>query len=414
MSISNIEVLRSLPFLKDARADVVKGLANVAIERIFQPGQIIFQEGTEGRELYLIVNGLVEVIKGYGDNEMVLAKRGPGEFFGEMSLIEASPRFATIRALEVTWLLELSEQNLRHVLLQQPLILYEMVREISSRLREADLQMITDLQRKNLDLARAYRELQEAQTAIIEKERLERELELARELQQSILPDKFPDLSGFSCAARSRNARQVGGDFYDIILLDRERVGLIMADVSDKGMPAALYMALTRSLIQVEAKRTSSPVKVLSNVHRLLLEMSRADMFVTVFYGVLDLTQSKLRYTRAGHDRPLLFSPETGECRFLMGKGTALGFTEEVSLEEVEVDIRPGDFLLLYTDGVTDANSQEGEFFGIERLRQTVSTAEMLSASDMCDHIFEQIDRFQAEVLQHDDMALLVVKAHGI
>jgi serine phosphatase RsbU (regulator of sigma subunit) len=413
MTIVSIEVLRSLTFLKEANTDIIEGLVEAAVERSFQPGQIIFQEGSTGRELYLIVEGTIEVVKGHGADEMVLARHGPGDFFGEMSFIEDNPRFATIRALEPTRLLEFSEQNLRSVLLRQPQLLYGMVQELSARLRRADMQMIADLQRKNRDLTQAYRELQEAQAALVEKERLECELELARELQQSILPHEFPDLKEFSFAARSRPARQVGGDFYDVIPLSGGRVGLIMADVSDKGMSAALYMALTRSLIHAEAKRSSSPRKVLLSVHRLLLDMSQADMFVTVFYGVLDPAQSNLRYARAGHDRPLLFSPTTGEWRFLTGKGTALGFVEEVSLEEVGVDLRPGDLLIFYTDGITDANSPAGEFFGSERLRKTVCAAGGLGADDMCDHIFEHVDQFQTGAVQHDDMALLVVKANA-
>jgi len=413
MTIVSIEVLRSLTFLKEASTDTIEGLVEAAVERSFQQGQIIFQEGSTGRELYLIVEGIIEVVKGHGADEMVLARHGPGDFFGEMSFIEDNPRFATIRALEPTRLLEFSEQNLRSVLLRQPQLLYGMVQELSARLRRADMQMIADLQRKNRDLTQAYRELQEAQAALVEKERLECELELARELQQSILPHEFPDLKEFSFAARSRPARQVGGDFYDVIPLSGGRVGLIMADVSDKGMSAALYMALTRSLIHAEAKRSSSPRKVLLSVHRLLLDMSQADMFVTVFYGVLDPAQSNLRYTRAGHDRPLLFSPTTGEWRFLTGKGTVLGFVEEVSLEEVSVDLRPGDLLIFYTDGITDANSPAGEFFGSERLRKTVCAAGGLGADDMCDHIFEHVDQFQTGAVQHDDMALLVVKANA-
>jgi serine phosphatase RsbU (regulator of sigma subunit) len=413
MTIVSIEVLRSLTFLKEANTDIIEGLVEAAVERSFQSGQIIFQEGSTGRELYLIVEGTIEVVKGHGADEMVLARHGPGDFFGEMSFIEDNPRFATIRALEPTRLLEFSEQNLRSVLLRQPQLLYGMVQELSARLRRADMQMIADLQRKNRDLTQAYRELQEAQAALVEKERLECELELARELQQSILPHEFPDLKEFSFAARSRPARQVGGDFYDVIPLSGGRVGLIMADVSDKGMSAALYMALTRSLIHAEAKRSSSPRKVLLSVHRLLLDMSQADMFVTVFYGVLDPAQSNLRYARAGHDRPLLFSPTTGEWRFLTGKGTALGFVEEVSLEEVGVDLRPGDLLIFYTDGITDANSPAGEFFGSERLRKTVCAAGGLGADDMCDHIFEHVDQFQTGAVQHDDMALLVVKANA-
>ena len=412
-TIVDIELLRSLPFLKEARMDVIEGLAKVAIEKSFQPGQTIFQEGSTGREMCVIVEGLVEVVKGHGADEMVLAQRGLGDFFGEMSLIEAGPRFATIRTLEPTRLLEFSEQSLRPVLLRQPLLLYEIVRELSARVRKADLQMIADLQRKNRDLAQAYRELQEAQIALVEKERLERELELASELQQSILPHEFPDLPGFSCKARSQPARQVGGDFYDIIPLGRGRVGLIIADVSDKGMSAALYMALTRSLIHVEAKRSSSPQEVLLSVNRLLLEMTKTDTFVSVFYGVLDTDHSTLRYARAGHDLPLLFSATTGECRTLTGKGTVLGFIEEVDLEEVDVGLGPSDLLVLYTDGITEARSLTGEFFGEERLRKLVNDVGGLGAGDMCDHIFEHVNHFQMGAVQHDDMALLVVKAHA-
>ena len=120
MTIVNIEVLRSLTFLKEANTDIIEGLVKAAVEKNFQPGQIIFQEGSTGRELYLIVEGTIEVVKGHGADEMILARHGPGDFFGEMSFIEDNPRFATIRALEPTRLLEFSEQNLRSVLLRQP------------------------------------------------------------------------------------------------------------------------------------------------------------------------------------------------------------------------------------------------------------------------------------------------------
>jgi sigma-B regulation protein RsbU (phosphoserine phosphatase) len=413
MSTADIEFLRNLSFLAGARPDVLDGLARMAVERNLQPGQVILQEGSTGHELYVIVEGLVEVVKGHGAEELLLAKRGPGEFIGEMALIEAKPRFATVRALEPTRLLEFTEEQLRFVLDQQPLLLYQSVRTLTARLREADQKMITDLQRKNLELARAYRELQEAQAALLEKERLEHELELARELQQSILPQEFPDLPGFSCAARSRPAWQVGGDFYDVIPLSKGRVGLVIADVSDKGMAAALYMALSRSLIHAEAKRSSSPRRVLLSVHQLLLEMSHADTFVTAFYGVLDPAEGTLLYARAGHDRPLLFSPSTGECRFLAADGMLLGCFERASLEEISVDLRAGDLLVLYSDGITDANSPAGEFFGTERLRETVCAAGGLSAQGMCNHIFEHVDRFQGGAMQYDDMALLVVKANA-
>jgi sigma-B regulation protein RsbU (phosphoserine phosphatase) len=346
---------------------------------------------------------------------VVLAERGPGDFFGEMGIIEDRPRFATIRAVKPTCLLEISEPDLRAVLARRPVLLYEAARVLSSRLREADLQMISDLQRNNRELAQALRQLREAQAALVEKERLDHELELAHGLQQSILPQAFPELSGASFGADNRPARQVGGDFYDVIPLSGERIGLVMADVSDKGMAAALYMALTRSLIRAEARHHASPRQVLLSTHRLLLEMTQdnmtqASMFVTVFYGVLELGSGTLRYVRAGHDCPLLFDPHSGECRTLTGRGIVLGCVDQVDLEEVSVDLQPGELLVLYTDGITNANSTAGEFFGMERLRETVCATGDLSPQNVCGLVIERVDRFQAGAVQYDDMALLAVR----
>jgi sigma-B regulation protein RsbU (phosphoserine phosphatase) len=405
-----IEILRKLTFLEGARLDVVEHLAEEAVEKAFQPGEVVLVEGSTGREMYLIIEGTVEVVKGHGAGEMLLGKRDPGAFVGEMALVEERPRFATVRALEPTRLLEFSEYTMRSALAQQPELLYRTLRVLSARLREADLQMIADLRQKNRELAQAYRELQEAQAALVEKERLERELELAREMQQSILPDEFPQLPGFDGKARSRPARKVGGDFYDVILLDKDRVGLVMADVSDKGMPAALFMALTHSLIRAEARRHPSPEQVVRNVNRLLLEMNRSGEFVTVFYGVLDVAHRTLCFVRAGHDRPLVYSPHSGECRFLEGDGMLLGLFDPVRLEEVCLELQPGDVLVLYTDGVTDAQSPDGQFFGKERLQQAVCAAGDKSAPELCDFVFRCVDQFQAGAEQYDDTALLVAR----
>jgi serine phosphatase RsbU (regulator of sigma subunit) len=256
--------------------------------------------------MYLILDGEVEVTKGQGSDRLLLAERGAGELVGEMALIDASGRSATVRATKPTLTLAFSEEDWRRIWIREPQLLFPMVQSLTSRLRSADLQMIEDLTRKNEELARAYSELKAAQTALVEKERLERELELARQLQQSMLPRRFPTIPGYSVAARSLPARQVGGDFYDVIAVSPRRVVVVMADVSDKGMPAALYMALTRSLIRAEAKRSKSPREVLLRTHRLLTEISQSGMFFTAFCGVLDPLTGVMTFARAGHDRPLL------------------------------------------------------------------------------------------------------------
>lgn len=407
---AEVEILSRSPFLSGVRPEVLSRLAQAAVERHFAPGEAILQEGDLGRTILVIMDGQVEVIKGSGAEAMKLSERGPGEVFGEMAFFEAQPRFATVRAIDPVRILEISEDGLRGALAEQPELLFHTTQIVSARLRAAQQQMIADLQRKNRELQQAYEELKQAQAALIVKERLERELELAREIQANFLQTEFPHLPGFICAARSRPARQVGGDFYDMIPLDPRRVGLVMADVSDKGIPAALFMALSRSLIRAEARRDPSPRQVLLTVNRLLQEMSQADMFVTVFYGVLDLEQGNLRYARAGHDRPLVYCTRTGECRFLQAKGIMLGILEDIDLEEAQDILEPGDRLVLYTDGVTDANSPAGEFFSAQRLQDVVCQAHAAGPQALCDYIFARLDEFQAGATQYDDMAVLVAQ----
>jgi phosphoserine phosphatase RsbU/P len=406
-------VLSKLPFLADARPEIIQRLVDTANERRFAPGQIILEEGAIGREMMVILEGQVEVLKGQGSEEIFLASRGAGEIFGEMAFIEALPRFATIRAMEPTLVLEFSESDLRAALILQPELLFYTTQLLSSRLRQAELQLIADLQQKNRELLIAYQELQQAQAALIDKERMEHEMQLARDLQKSILPEEFPRLPGFDCAAHSVPARQVGGDFYDIFMLDKHCVGLVIADVSDKGMPAALYMALSRSLIRAEARRKESPREVLLNVHRLLLEITQSNMFVTVFYGVLDVDKHKLTYVRAGHDLPLLVRPAQDECTFLRAKGTLLGMNIPITLEEVQIDLQVGDFLVLYTDGVTDANSPSGELFGADRLRESMCALTDATAQEVCDMIFKRVEQFQTSASQYDDITAAVVHLCG-
>jgi len=401
-----IELVQELDFLQGARPDVVRRLVDDAVERRFLPGSVILEEGAPGREIYLVVEGAVEILK--GQDGMLLGQRHAGELVGEMAFLEDRPRSATVRAVAPALLLEFSETKLREALADQPELLYRTVAALSARLRESDQHMIADLRRKNQELAQAYRELQEAQAALVEKERIEREMELAREIQQRLLPETFPQLAGFDCAAASRPARHVGGDFFDVIPLGNERVGLVMADVSGKGMPAALFMALTRSLMRAEALRSGSPKETLLRVNRLLLEMSRTELFVTVLYGVLDVAARTFCYARAGHERALHHSPSADECRFLEGDGMFLGMVEQVVLEELCLDLHPGDRIALFSDGITDANSADGELFGHERLAAAVAEAGKWTAQAVTDSVFQRVDAFQAGAQQFDDMALLV------
>jgi sigma-B regulation protein RsbU (phosphoserine phosphatase) len=405
-----IEVVQGLDFMKGAEPEIVRRLVDGAVERRFSPGDVILEDGELGREIYLIVEGAVEIVKGQGKAEARLGQRGPGELVGEMAFLDHQPRSATVRALAPTLALEFSEAELREALAEQPTLLYRTVATLSARLRESDQRLIADLMRKNESLALAYRELQEAQAALVENERLKHEMELACEIQRRLLPESFPQLAGFDCAASSQPARQVGGDFYDVIPLGNERVGLVMADVSGKGMPAALFMALTRSLMRAEAQRCASPREALLQVHKLLLEISRTELFVTVLYGVLDLAERTFCYARAGHERPVYHRPSSGECRFLDGDGMFLGILDPIFIEEMCLDLLPGDRLVLFSDGLTDANSADGQLFGRQRLLATVAESGHSTAQGLCDGILRRVKTFQAGSEQFDDMAILVAR----
>lgn len=253
-------------------------------------------------------------------------------------------------------------------------------------------------------------QLEAAQAELVKKERLEHELELARQVQQSVLPRVFPDVPGYAFAARNRPARQVGGDFYDLFSLDEDHLGIVIADVSDKGMPAALYMALTRSLLLAEARRAMSPRTALAQVNRLLIELGRPNMFVTVFYGVLQASTGQLTYVRAGHDRPLLL--HDGSARLLTGAGAALGILgpDQLRLSAEQAVLGPGDRLVLYTDGLTDVIRPDGQLYDLARFRELVLSHRALGAEAFCDAVLADLAAYQDGAEQYDDMTMLVVE----
>ncbi|HZD55119.1 MAG TPA: SpoIIE family protein phosphatase, partial [Anaerolineales bacterium] len=255
-------------------------------------------------------------------------------------------------------------------------------------------------------------QLEAAQVELAKKERLEREMELAHEVQQSVLPHTFPQIAGFRFAAQNIPARHVGGDFYDVIHLDEEHFGIAIADVSDKGMPAALYMALTRSLLLAEARRARSPRHVLTSVNQLLLEIGQQNMFVTAFYGVVNKETRRLIYARAGHDPPFLL--RQGSVHQLGGQGTLLGILDpnEFQLSDEQVILSPGDRLVLYSDGMADIMDSNQERFNRERFLSLVQSYAGHSPDQMCAKIFAHLMRYRGNAEQYDDMTLLVVEVN--
>jgi phosphoserine phosphatase RsbU/P len=206
------------------------------------------------------------------------------------------------------------------------------------------------------------------QHELVARERLEREFQLAREIQRTFLPHEIPSLQGWELDTRWRTAREVGGDFYDFIHLPGDRLGLVIADVADKGMPAALFMTLMRTLVRATAAEISSPAEVLQRVNDVLLPDAQQGMFVTIFYGVLSTHNGELVYANAGHNPPLLARATTGKIGRLKRSGMALGVEENTPIGERKIRMKSGDFLLLYTDGLTESFASNGEMYEEGRL----------------------------------------------
>jgi serine phosphatase RsbU (regulator of sigma subunit) len=404
--IAQVPLFTSLP--KSEHKVLAKTLQSVTIPE----DEVLFQEGDIGDRFYVVLEGKIEIVKGFGSQDaQSLAFRGPGEFIGEMSLFNREGRrTATVISREPAWLLEMTRADFDQLLNRQPMLAYEMVRVLSMRLTAAHNSHIQDLHEKNLQLREAYEALKAAQAQIIEKEKLERELQLAHEIQMNLLPKSFPSLEGFDFGGKLVPARAVGGDMYDLLPLHRDRVGIVVGDVTDKGVPAAMVMAQTHALLRAEAHRSRSPAKALERVNQHLLEVGRSGLFVTMLYGVLDRTVNEFSYARAGHELPIL-TTSAGAVRVAeKGLGQPLGILPKPQLDVNKLTIPKGSTLLLYTDGVTDVIDEEQPSKRLDWLKSTLRSCRGESAQYTCEHFLHAVKEIQGEGPQLDDVTLVAVR----
>jgi sigma-B regulation protein RsbU (phosphoserine phosphatase) len=271
---------------------------------------------------------------------------------------------------------------------------------------QADLELLTAIASSAaiaIENARLYQ-------VAVEKGRLERELQVAREVQASFLPRETPQVPGWEFVARWQPAREVAGDYYDFILLDGEQLGLVIADVSDKGMPAALFMALTRSIVRASVGRAPSPADGIAHANRLICADSTRGMFVTLFYALLNPPTGEITYVNAGHNPPLLCRTDQDQLTKLARTGMALGVVEDASFEQHTLRLNPGDFILFYTDGVTDATDVHLQDFGMERLQRVLLEYRHAPAADVMAALEQAIRDFAGSTAPFDDMAVVVIK----
>jgi len=246
----------------------------------------------------------------------------------------------------------------------------------------------------------------------VEKGRLERELQMAQDIQRTLLPKVMPKVAGYEVTARWRAAREVAGDFYDVFPLEENNLGVVVADVSDKGAPAAMFMAVSRTMIRSHAHATNSPVETLARTNDLILEDADSGMFVTAFHSVFK-PDGDCTHVNAGHNPPIIFRKATETVEFLPRGGRAIGWFPNNPLKAVDLKLEPGDMIIYYTDGLTEAESVTKDFFGEERLCNIILKSHDKPLEVLGDQIIRQVDLFTVGAPPFDDLTLLIVRYTG-
>jgi sigma-B regulation protein RsbU (phosphoserine phosphatase) len=268
-----------------------------------------------------------------------------------------------------------------------------------------------DLARSFNTMAGALREnIENLKRTTAEKERYAKELEIARSIQTSFLPEKMPEIPGFDISAVMIPAMEVGGDFYDFVPVRDGRWAFVIADVSGKGVSAALFMAMSRTLIRAGLESATDTSAALSTANLMIARNSPSSMFVTVFSAVLDPVSLTLACTNAGHNPPLVVRGDSGDTVFLQEHGVAMGIIPDMMGTPEYVQLKPGDLFIMYTDGVTEAFDARYTAFGEDRLVQAAKKSRALSAGEVRDRIIAEIREFTGPVPQSDDITLVVIR----
>ena len=272
-----------------------------------------------------------------------------------------------------------------------------------------DRKLLNDLATQTAPAVQVAQLVRQQQRQAQERERIEQELRVARLIQQTLLPKEVPDLEGYKLAAYYQPAREVGGDFYDFLKLDDEHLGLVVGDVTDKGVPAAIVMATTRTMLRASAQRLDSPGEVLKRVNDVIVRDIPPNMFITCLYAILNLESGLLRYANAGHDLPYRRrrrSSEAGGAEELRATGMPLGLLPGMSYEEKEIVLDRGDSVLFYSDGLVEAHDPHRQMFGFPRLQGLVGAHP--GGATLVDFLLEELARFVGDSWEQEDDITLV------
>ena len=407
------KIISEIPMFRNLPENEIETLMLDSKEYFFQPGDVLLREGIKNDYFYILLEGQVEIIKSFGtSDERQLGMSSEGSIIGEMSeFSQDGTHTATVRAFTECKLLRVPFAWLDSVLNRHPFLVYDLMRLYISRLENSENLTIKDLREKNQQLIQAYNDLKIAQAAMIEKEKLDEEMRLAAKMQRSILPKKLPTFPSLDFGALMIPAKQVGGDFYDFILLDNQRVGIVIGDVCDKGMPAALLMALTYSSVRMEAFRHDNPGDTLRAVNKHLIQIDCSDMFVTLLYGILDLKTLNFTYARAGHPQPLLLDDHFQSIPIPINYGQAIGIFEDLEVDEGVITLPEGGALLLYSDGLSETLDDLAGTQGLSNMCSTILNNKKLTAQSCCEGLWKTISGSSEVSNIKDDFTVVVIKS---
>jgi serine phosphatase RsbU (regulator of sigma subunit) len=375
---SHQPLIADIPFFSALPQDEIQSVIAAIHLRDLPAETILFREGDAGDRFFILTQGEIEVLKFLETpDERRLSLLGPGDILGEMSLFFPDrQRSASARCLTPVEALEMTHADFEILLQRQPDLAFRIMREMTVRMRKTEQVTIQELQERNLQLAQAYQDLKAAQAQLIEQEKNEYELSLARRIQQGILPADIPSLPGWHLTTHWQPAHAVGGDFYDFISFSDGKLGIVIGDATGKGVPAALVMATTCSILRaiaasIPAGQSVSPGEFLRQSNELLCHQVPPGMFVTCLLAVLDPTTGELRYANAGHCLPCQQSG-VDVCE-LRATGMPLGLLPGMAYEENCAFLAPGDRVILVSDGLIEAHNAEQQIFGTRRLLDTLA-----------------------------------------
>ena len=383
-----MQILRPKILVVDDEPDL-EHLVRQRMRREIRSGQYSFMFAQNGVEA-------LEVLSEEQDIDMVLTDINMPRMDG-LTLLEQIPKV---------------DPNIRSVIVSA----YGDMKNIRTAMNRGAFDFITkpiDFEDMKVTIQRTLHHLELWRGALESRDKLvalQNELSVANKMQQSILPTSFPTGRGFEIFGSMKPARDVGGDFFDVLSLEDGRIGLVVADVSDKGVPAALFMMSSRTLLKGAAIGLDAPGKVLSEVNQLLQEENDAAMFVTVFYAAFDPKNGELTYANGGHNTPLVVHADGSSTVIPPTGGIALGVVPDFTYEESSMTLQPGDRVVLYTDGVTEAENDHSDQFGLERLCEVFTSGTPTDARATNEAVFDAVEAFAGEAPQFDDVTCLTLR----